>query len=162
MTRRGSLIYYLSAWILGCFFMSLAIWIKFTFRPTGLDSFSIHNAAKNFWLFCFIGWIFGAGPSLLGAFLLRRLLGLLHWRNVWQWTASGAALTCALLVPFGLIGRSLMDSISTVAAIGEYLFFFAPAVVLEVGWWLAIPAGAATAYLLCRIERRFAPPPASA
>ena len=28
MTRRGSLIYYLTAWICGCFFMSLAIWIR--------------------------------------------------------------------------------------------------------------------------------------
>ena len=28
MTRRGSLIYYLAAWALGCFFMVLAVWFQ--------------------------------------------------------------------------------------------------------------------------------------
>jgi len=28
---------------------------------------------------------------------------------------------------------------------------------LQAGWWLAIPAGAATGYLLCRVQRAFAP-----
>ncbi len=28
MTRSGSLAYYLAAWICGCFFMSVLIWLK--------------------------------------------------------------------------------------------------------------------------------------
>jgi hypothetical protein len=32
-----------------------------------------------------------------------------------------------------------------------------PMTVLEAGWWLPIPAGAVTAYLLCRVQRAFAP-----
>jgi hypothetical protein len=31
--------------------------------------------------------------------------------------------------------------------------------VLRAGWWLAIPAGAATGYYLGRIQRAFAPQP---
>jgi hypothetical protein len=33
--------------------------------------------------------------------------------------------------------------------------------VVQAGWWLAIPAGAATGFLLCRVQRAFAPQPAA-
>jgi len=37
------------------------------------------------------------------------------------------------------------------------LLTYGPKTVVEAGWWLAIPAGAATAYLLSHVQRAFGP-----
>jgi len=37
------------------------------------------------------------------------------------------------------------------------LLTFGPETVLEAGWWLTIPAGAATGYFLGRVQRAFDP-----
>jgi hypothetical protein len=51
MTRRGSLAYYLAAWICGCFFMSVAICLK---DPLALVGANIALAARfiYFYFFC--------------------------------------------------------------------------------------------------------------
>ena len=75
MTRRGSLIYYLTAWICGCFFMSLAIWIRDLWGSTVASPRS--HEAFGILFFYFYGLVFGALAILIGAFLLRRIMTLL-------------------------------------------------------------------------------------
>src|ERR1700746_2071240 len=58
MTRRGSLIYYLTAWICGCFFMSLAIWIRDLWGATVTSSRS--REAFGVLFFYFYGLVFAA------------------------------------------------------------------------------------------------------
>ena len=66
MTRRGSLIYYLTAWICGCFFMSLAIWTE---GFVGRDGHLLRDR-RSVWhlFFYFYGLVFGALAVLIGAF----------------------------------------------------------------------------------------------
>ncbi len=159
MTRRGSLIYYLSAWILGCFFMSLAIWTKGMMGPT-YGPFSAPSAF-SLMFFYFYGLILGALAAFLGAFVLRRLMRAVRCKTPSHWAVAGAILMPLVIAALGWLGRR----VDLAQRPGERLLALlttGPKVVLDAGWWLAIPAGAATAYLLCRVERRFAPQPIEA
>jgi hypothetical protein len=155
MTRRGTLIYYLAAWILGCFFMTLAIWLK----DAVSSSEQLFRLRSAFGLisFYFYGLILGAFAAFVAAFLLRRVMSALRCRTPGHWAAVGAFVAPALLAAAGFLGRRLNHpemprlTLAAVVTLG-------PQTVLEAGWWLAIPAGAITAYLLCRIDRAFAPP----
>jgi len=159
MTRRGSLIYYLSAWILGCFFMSLAIWMKDMMGPTrGLVS---ARSVFGLIFFYFYGLILGALAAFLGAFILRRLMRAVRCKTPTHWAIAGVVLMPLVVAALGWLGRR----VDLAQRPGERLLVAlttGPKMVLEAGWWLAIPAGAATAYFLCRVERRFAPQPETA
>jgi hypothetical protein len=159
MTRRGSLIYYLAAWICGCFFVSLSIWLRDLMGPA-VGFFSLRSAF-GLLFFYFYGLAFGAVASLLGAFLLRRVAVHWRWKDGWRWAVAGAVLAPLVVAALGSIWRS--------AAFHQYklpkLVSFAtygPGVVLEAGVWLAIPSGAATAFVLYCIHRAFDPEARSA
>lgn len=153
MTRRGSLAYYLAAWIIGCVFMSLAIWLRDAPGATvGQLSF---RTGFGILLFCFYGLVFGACASLLGAFLLRRLAFWRQWDQPGPWVAAGAALAPILVTVLGAWGRSIAVA-PKLAPKWVQLATFGPKIVLDAGWWLAIPVGAATAFVLYRVHRAFA------
>jgi hypothetical protein len=160
MTRRGSLIYYLTAWIFGCFFMSALVWGKDMSGSTE-NLFRIRSAFGLFF-FCFYGFILGAATTFLGAFLLRRIMRAMKCKTPWHWAIAGAFLTPALIAVVGALGRHGNDPTlprRTLLTISTY----GAQIVLEAGWWLAIPAGAATGYFLGRVQRAFDPPePAAA
>jgi hypothetical protein len=154
MTRRGSLVYYLSAWILGCFFMSLLIWIKDMFAVT-LD-LPLTRSAFGLLFFNFYGLVFGALGAFIAAFLLRRLMSALKCKTPFHWAVAGAILAPIVIAILGAWGRHLeTQQRAGTRLLG--LLTFGPKTLLEAGWWLAIPAGAATAFFLCRIQRAFAP-----
>ena len=155
MTRRGSLIYYLTAWICGCFFMSLAIWTRDLWNAeTGPSSRS--HEAFGVLFFYFYGLVFGGLAVLIGAFLLRRIMALLKCKTPSHWALVGAILAPGVVAILGLWGRHAgMDEQGATRAIR--IITYGPKLVVDTGWWLAIPAGAVTAYLLCRVQRAFAP-----
>jgi len=155
MTRHGSLAYYLAAWVCGCFFMSFSLWLAFTLHFGGSNSYAMHGAARNFWLFCFFGWVWGAGTSILGAFLLRRIAHALGLRNAIAWAALGSGVIVALVFLLGEMAKWFAPSSAIITVIFGYSFFQASATILEAGWWLSIPAGAVTALILFRIDRAF-------
>jgi hypothetical protein len=160
MTRQGSLVYYLSAWILGCFIMSLLIWIKDMFAVT--VDIPLSRSAFGLLFFYFYGLAFGALAALLGAFLLRAIMvGALKCKTPIHWAVAGAILAPVLIAILGICGRQAEVIHSRGMRLWGFLTF-GPKTVLEAGWWLAIPAGAATAYLLCRIQRAFTPQQAPA
>jgi hypothetical protein len=153
MTRRGSLVYYLAAWIIGCVFMSLAIWLRDTGSATlGQLSF---RTGFGILLFCFYGLVFGACAALLGAFLLRRLAFWLQWNHPGPWVAAGAGLATVLITVLGAWGRRVTAAPRVVPKWVQ-LATFGPKIVLDTGWWLALPVGAATAFVLYRVHRAFA------
>ena len=153
MTRRGSLVYYLAAWALACFFMSLSVWIKDRHGAT-VDS-SAGRVAVGLLFFCFYGLVFGAFTALAGAFLLRRLAARLRCKTPSHWALFGAILAPGLVGFLGALGRHISNRARSSTGLLS-LVTFGPKTVLEAGWWLAIPAGALTAYFLCRIHRAFA------
>jgi hypothetical protein len=156
MTRRGSLVYYLSAWILGCFFMSFATWLKILWDAERMSPGSGETSGILF--FYFFGLVLGALPALIFAFLLRKVAAILKCKTAWHWAIFGAVLMPLLVAVLGNLGPHA----GSVAGNGwRVLDWFAsgPHIVMVVGWWLAIPVGAITAFLQCRIERAFAPQP---
>jgi hypothetical protein len=152
MTRRGSLAYYLAAWICGCFFISAAVWLKdLGNKPVQLVTLT---GAAGLLFFYFYGLLLGAIASLVGAFLLRRLMALARWEQGWQWALAGAILAPLLIGALGAWWRHA----TWPAQPGPRwlsLLAYGPSVVLDAGLWLAIPAGAATAFVLYRIHRAF-------
>jgi hypothetical protein len=155
MTRSGSLAYYLTAWICGCFFMSLAVWTKDLFGTAADNAFSAHSVFELIF-FYFYGLVFGAIAALGGAFLLRRVMAALKCITPSHWAVAGAILAPAVVAIVGLWGRSI--GIEERSGMRVFrIITFGPTIVMETGWWLAIPAGVATAYLLCRVQRAFAP-----
>ena len=156
MTRRGSLVYYLSAWTLGCFFMSLAVWIKDLWGVTRMSSGL--REAFGILFFYFYGLVLGALPALIFAYLLRKVAALLKCKTPWHWAMFGAFLAPLVVTVLGY----LEPRFGSVAGNGWRVvdwFASGPHIVIVAGRWLAIPAGAITAFLLCRIERAFAPQP---
>ncbi len=156
MTRRGSFAYYLAAWICGSVFMSLCIWLRDAAGST-LGQLSLRTSS-GILLFCFYGLIFGAGASLIGGFLLRQLAHWAHWNGPVSWMLAGAALAMVDVGVLGKWGRHVSVG-PRIAPRWVQLLTFGPRVVLDAGWWLSIPVGAATAYVLYRIHRAFGSSP---
>ncbi|MGH9703738.1 MAG: hypothetical protein ACRD4K_10220 [Candidatus Acidiferrales bacterium] len=153
MTRRGSLIYYLAAWICGCTFMGICIWLKDLFGAPLMQAYSMRGAI-GLLLFNFYALIFGAVAAFLGAFLLRLIARAAHWQLAWQWTLAGAILSPALIELLGVWGRHLLSG-PELHRRWPLLITYGPKIVLDAGIWLAIPVGAATAFVLYRIHRAF-------
>lgn len=151
MTRRGSLAYYLAAWVCGCFFMSATIWMAGALHPT-----ESRTAALLLYMY-FLSLMFGAAMSLLFGFFLRIAAHALAWKHAWPWLGGGAILA-PLLTAFletialsqALPGSSWRDWI-IVPLTGTYIMNGGSR------WTalLAAPAGAATAWVLFRIDRAF-------
>jgi hypothetical protein len=154
MTRRGSLVYYFSAWVLGCFFMCTLIWIKWMY-PVKLEH-PVADFAFGLLSLYFLGLASGALTSLLVAFLLRRAMLALKCKTPSHWAVAGAIMTPIVIAVVGIWGLHITMQRRSGMGFLEMLTY-GPKAVLDAGWWLAIPAGAATAFFLCRIERAFAP-----
>jgi len=159
MTRRGSIAYYLSAWILGCFFASVLVWIRDIFAPT--LNVPLSRSAFGLLFFYFYGLLLGALAALLGGFLLRLIMAALRCKTPTHWALAGAILAPVLIIILGILGRRI-ETIRHPDLRLVGLLTLGPKIVLDAGWWLAIPSGAAAAYFLCRIQRAFAPQQAAA
>jgi hypothetical protein len=154
MTRRGSLIYYLAAWALGCFFMVLAVWCQNLILTSSQDL--MREATEGFLTLIVYGYLFGAPTALLFGLLLRRLMWALKCRTPVHWAVAGGILAPLVVVALGVGSRRVALVLPS-----DYLALLFPLAgaenVLRAGWWLPIPAGFATGYYLGRIQRAFAP-----
>lgn len=155
MTRQGSLAYYLAAWVCGCLFMSSFVWVRGAImRSPEIADLGI---AFSFLIFNFYGLMLGAPTALLVAFLLRRVADLARYQKSWQWMIVGSALSTALIAAFWFLDGINMTGRAMVSrAVG--FFGSGPQIVVNSGWWLAVPAGAATAWVLYRVQHAFAFP----
>jgi hypothetical protein len=152
MTRSGALAYYMAAWIIGAVFMSLGIWL----RDPASASITPFSPPTGFGilLFCFYGLIYGAAPALAGAFLLRTIALLARWQTPVPWAVAGTLLAVLEMLGLGIWGRQVAAS-QQIPSRFLSLITFGPKTVLDGGWWLAIPVGAATSFILYRVHRAF-------
>jgi hypothetical protein len=154
MTRRGSLIYYLAAWALGCFFMVLAVWCQSLILPSSGDL--LREATEGFLTLIVYGYLFGAPTALLFGLLLRRIMLAQRCKTPLHWAVAGA-----ILAPLVVVGLGIGSRRAALVLPPNYAAILFPLVgaenVLRAGWWLTVPAGAATGFYLGRIERAFAP-----
>jgi len=151
MTRRGTLAYYLAAWVIGCFVVSLLQWIGEAFAG------EIQTASILLTTY-FFSLIFGAVAILLFAFLLRRWMRLLGSYAQWAWMLSGGAL--ALLQMFILIRAQSALLLTRSGEFGGFLSgtLLKAADVLAGHLWQAPIDGAITAAVLCLVDRAFVRP----
>jgi hypothetical protein len=155
MTRRGSLAYYLAAWVCGCFFMSLTIWLNSLWVPS-VRSFS--DLLFAYFLYLMNGVL----PTLLFAFVLRRAAKGMGLTRTWQWLVGGAILAPALTALLGVMSsRQIFQGTGWRDWISTYLPSTSSVDAPPNPIWISLitaPAGAATAWVLFRIDRAFAAP----
>lgn len=156
MTRRGSLIYYLAAWALGCFFMVVVVWCWDLMLVSRQDL--LREATEGFLTLIVYGYLFGAPTALLFGFLLRRCMRALKCKTPLHWAGVGAIVAPLVIVALGFASRGAARVLPQEYASVLFLLVGSESI-LRVGWWLAIPAGAATGYYLGRIQRAFGAPP---
>ena len=156
MTSRGSLAYYLAAWVCGCSIMAFAFWMELQFSRRASLQGTFQGV--SFLGFCFFGLFFGAVPSLLFAWILRRLLKLFHAEAFWIWIAAGATIALALLWCLVALGELLRDPRSLpYSALPIWPFLVVgPLALAEGSIWITLPVGAATAAILFAVNRTFA------
>ncbi|MCL6481692.1 MAG: hypothetical protein K6U02_08195 [Firmicutes bacterium] len=142
MTRQGSLAYYFAAVAVGSLTMAGSLWLerRLTAAP--------QPGLLNLYFLCLL---VGSFPTLIFAFLLRRLMSL-RPGAVWQWVLAGVGLSGLLLWGLGSVAQRLRPVLT------ELLWralFEGAAVVLATNPWLVLPAGAVTAGVLFHIHRAF-------
>ena len=152
MTRRGTLAYYLAAWVIGCFIGSLLAW-AWAARNESSASFSM------LLMLYFVALMYGAVDILLFAFLLRRFMRLWGTHRVWSWMLAGAVLGAGLTRLLLWIGDTLVRfSPLSGGGLVTYLllaFWTAPNALRLAGIWQAPIAGAVGAAVLCLVDRAF-------
>ncbi len=149
MTRRGSLAYYLAAWVCGCLFLSLS------FLSIRWDVWD--HTIKGIFFTYFVSLTTAALPLLVMAFLVRRIAIRFGWAHAWQWAASGALLLLIAIAVFGSIGLWIESIFGTVPYPAALVFQGSAILVMDRGVFSAIPAGMATALVLHAIHRAFEP-----
>jgi len=152
MTRRGTLAYYLAAWVIGCFVAALSQWI-------GEARAGEIYAASILLTTYFFALVFGAVAMLVFAFLLRICMRLLGSHALWAWLVSGGAL--ALAETFVLIQvQSALVAVRP-SGLGKILsaaVLSAANAVSGRNIWQAPIDGSVTGLVLCLVDRAFARP----
>ena len=149
MTRRGTLAYYLAAWVIGCFVVSFLQWtsdaIAGDFRP-----------ASALLTTYFFSLVFGAVAVLLFSSLLRLSMRLLGTHNLLAWPLTGGLLALVLVVGFFHAQGALVSFRSS--PLGEILIGVAlkAADALQGrNLWQVPVDGALTGLVLCLVDRAF-------
>lgn len=150
MTRRGTLVYYLAAWVIGCFVVALLQWVG------EAAAGEIHPASILLTTY-FFALVFGAVALLVFAVLLRTSMRLVGTHAFWIWFLSGALLL--FLEIFALIhAQNALLSIRS-REFGQFFFaavFDAAGTLSGRNLWQAPIDGAVTALVLCLVDRAFA------
>ena len=82
---------------------------------------------------------------------------LLKCKTPLHWAVVAAILAPVLVAALGEWGARMQAGQQVEPGLLSFLLY-GPTMAFQAGWWLAIPAGAATGYLLCRVQRAFAAP----
>ena len=152
MTRHGSLAYYLAAWICGCFFLTLCVWLGEIWRA-GASPLWMHGASGLLFAY-FYGLILGFAPVVLAGFILRRAMSAVKWKGVLEWMLAAAIVFAVAIIGLAGVSRVWMSRGSEEPMI-VFLLVRGAALVVAAGWWLAVPAGAATGLVLQRVNNAF-------
>jgi hypothetical protein len=151
VTRRGTLAYYLAAWVIGSTSVALVLWIIAAVSGEPLS-------APMLLRINFLSLIFGAPGSLAFAFLLRRLMRWWGSHDVWKWLVMGAWLAMVpvlLLVPlYERFSRSMNFNPGSPGFVLA-LILAGPGLLSHSGLWQVPIEGAVTAAVLCLVDRAF-------
>ena len=155
MTRRGSLVYYLTSWICGAFFLTIAMFLQERARPEGMG-IGPSGAGAAIITTYFLVLVFGAFLSVVFAFLLRLLMDLFHAEELWEWALAGVVLSIPMA--YAVRGASrVTDTIGLQGASRQIAVFLFLGVrgIAEHHALLGLPVAALTAAVLFLIHRAF-------
>jgi len=154
MTKRGTLAYYLAAWVIGCFVLSVMAW-AFAAPQEGVPL----DAPARLLILYFLSLAYGAVDILLFAFLLRCAMRLWATHAVWIWAAVGAVVATGMVRLLLWSGDLLVGSTPPTGRgpIGYLILavWTAPNALRRAGIWEAPVGGAITAIVLCLVDRAF-------
>jgi hypothetical protein len=152
MTRRGSLVYYMSAVAFGSMFVSATFWLYHDISPGANPEPSASFFLRSYFNSAVLSFV----PLLLDAFVLRRLAVYCHWKQLWVWVfAGGPIFVCVEWV----LAATRMLAPGTLIPGWEGLLFTligdGPNQLLEKPYWLWPIPGLGTAYVLFLVYRAF-------
>ena len=162
MTRRGSVVYYMTAVVFGSLFLAASSFLYDRFVP----QISPPVIAGAFLQSYFSVVVTSFVPLLTASFALRRLAVQFRWTRIWNWLAAGA-------VTFVAVQWTLARGGEALAPPGEFdgwrgilfgLFSYGSIRILESPIWLTALPAVATSYMLFAVYRAFelrAPEPPS-
>jgi len=154
--RRGSLVYYLTSWICGGLFLTVAMFLQERAQPQGMG-IGPSGAGATIITTYFLVLVFGAFLSAVFAYFLRLLMDLLRAERMWQWSAAGFVL--AIPMTFAVRGASRVADTVDLQGPGRQLavfLFLGVRGIAEHHALLALPVAALTAAVLFLIHRAFA------
>ncbi len=153
MTRQGTLAYYLAAWVIGCFVVSLLAWLLAVIggQPA---------RASTLLMTYFFGLIFGAADALLFAFLLRRMMRWCKTHMMALWLLAGAGLGFALILLLSEANDAWINfhgPMNGTIAFFLSMFLAAPDALRHASLWPVPIEGGAIGVVLCLVDRAFNP-----
>jgi hypothetical protein len=156
MTRRGSLVYYLTSWICGGLFLTVAMYLQERASPEGMGIGPTGAGAAIITTY-FLVLVFCAFLSIVFAFLLRLSMRWLRAERLWQWALAGIILSLPLTWTVRWASRAT-DTAGLQGAGRQIavLLFLGVRGIAENHPLLGLPVAALNAAVLFLIHRAFA------
>jgi hypothetical protein len=155
MTRRGSLVYYLTSWICGGLFLTVAMFLQERASPQGMGIGPTSAGAAIITTY-FLVLVFCAFLSFVFAFFLRLSMRWLHAEKLWQWALAGLILS--LPMTWAVRWASRVTDASGLQGAGRQiavLLFLGVRGIAENHPLLGMPVAALNAAVLFLIYRAF-------
>ena len=155
MTRRGSLVYYLSSWICGGLFLTIAMYLQERASPEGMG-IGPTGAGVAIITTYFLVLVFCAFLSVVFAYFLRLVAGWLRLENVWLWALAGVILSLPMTWGVRWASRAT-DAAGLQGAARQVavLLFLGVRGIAERHPFLGLPAAALNGAVLFLIHRAF-------
>jgi hypothetical protein len=155
MTRRGSLVYYLASWIIGGFFLTVAMYLQERAAPEGMG-IGPSGAGAAILTTYFLVLVFCAFLSVVFAFFLRLFMGWMRAESLWQWILAGVVLSLPMTWGVRWASRAT-DAAGLDGAVRQIAVFLFLGVrgIAEQHPLLGLPAAGLTAAVLFLIHRAF-------
>jgi hypothetical protein len=155
MTRRGSLVFYLTSWICGGLFLTVAMYLQERASPEGMGIGPTGAGAAIITTY-FLVLVFCAFLSVVFAFLLRLSMRWLRAENVWMWALGGMILSLPMTWAIRWASRAA-DTAGLQGAARQIavLLFLGVRGIAENHALLGLPVAALNAAVLFLVHRAF-------
>ncbi len=160
MTKRGSIVYYLTAWVWGCISLATLVWCVVPDRERLSWRMGQDSAVASFLVTCLSALLLGAPAALLFAWLLRRAVLWARWDGALRWVLAGSVLAPLVIAALGTASHYFFQigaDTYGILALTVTVLLAGPGGIYPPGILVAVPAGALTAYVLFLVHRAFDP-----